>query len=157
MADQSGTYRYNEQQRAEWITDILAAADDRPGHRAYALALAEYWALATPGDDSTEPAADSISGVTWKVECALSADFAAIHQAPPASGVHGGNYAHEYVRMRGEARRTALLAARERRLRAERGAAGVLADLLSLDSGADRENATDIADMGDDYGRSRSE
>ncbi|MFD9837084.1 hypothetical protein, partial [[Kitasatospora] papulosa] len=107
-----------------------------------ALALAEYWALAAPGDDSAEQTAEGISGVAWRAECALSADFAAIHQAAPASGVHGGIYTREYVRLRGEARRAALLAARERRLRAEQSASEALAGLLP-DSSADREEGGD--------------
>jgi hypothetical protein len=134
-------YRYGAEQRAEWIVDILASADDKPGHRAYALALAEYWGTAAPGDDSGEPAADGIEGVTWKVECALSADFAAIHQAERPEGTHGGDYSRDYIKLRGKARRNALLAARERRLKKEAAeqAADGLAGLLTFGPVQDQE------------------
>lgn len=142
MTDHIGpSYRYNDQQRAEWIVDILAVADDRPSHRAYALALAEYWATASPGDDSAEPAPESSWGkISWKIECALTADFAAIHQPPKAPGVYGGEYSREYVRLRKDARRAALLAARERRQREERTATETLADLLTVDPGSDGDS-----------------
>lgn len=130
------SYQYGDNQRAQWIADILAAADDKPGHRAYALALAEYWALAAPGDDSGEPTADGIPGVAWKAETALSADFAAIHQAERPKGVYGGAYGREYIKLRGQARRAALLAAAQRRSNkeaAEHAASEALSDLLNLD------------------------
>jgi hypothetical protein len=139
MADKPVAYQYSDQQRTEWVAEILAAADDKPGHHTYALALADYWGATTPSPDADrdEPTADDIEGITWKVECALSADFAAIHQPQRSKGMYGGDYAHEYVRMRGAARRAALLAAKERRLKkeeAERSAADSLADLLTFDS-----------------------
>jgi hypothetical protein len=139
MTDQPVAYQYSDQQRAEWVADILAAAADKPGHHTYALALAKYWRAATPSSDADqdEPTADDIAGITWRVECALSADFAAIHQPQRSKGMYGGEYAHEYVRMRGAARRAALLAARERRLKrekAERSAAESLADLITFAS-----------------------
>jgi hypothetical protein len=127
MADQPVAYQYSDQQRAEWVADILAAAADKPGHHTYALALAKYWRAAMPSSDADqdEPTADDIAGITWKVECAPSADFAAIHQPQRSKGMFG------------TARRAALLAAKERRLKkeeAERSAADSLADLLTFDS-----------------------
>jgi hypothetical protein len=136
-------YRYSDKQRAEWIVDILAAADDKPDHRTYALALAEYWATVAPGFADGEPTADDLKGVTWKVETALSADFANIHQPELPPGVHGGEYSRDHLRLRGHARQAALRGARERRMRqeaAERRAAESLGDLLSFDSkGEERE------------------
>jgi hypothetical protein len=130
----SPAHRYPAQQRAEWVVDIHAAAADRRPHAAYAQALADYWTAAAPGDDSREPRAGA--GVSWPVECALSADFSAIHSAPLAPGFHGGDYAREYIRLRTEASRRARVAALRREQNAEAArqrAASALGSLLSLD------------------------
>lgn len=135
-------YRYPDKQRSAWVVDILAAADDKPAHRAFALTLAEYWGTAAPGDDSNEPHPDDAENVSWKAAMALVIDFSAIHQAKPEDRVHGGEYARDYIRMRGAARQVALLAARKRlqaKAEAERAAAEGMSELLQLDA-PDEEN-----------------
>lgn len=131
-------HRYSPDQRAQWVAEIFARAADRSGHHAYAHALAEYWETAVPGDDLKEPSPEGITGVQFAVECALSSDFMAIYGPALRPGVHGGEYAREYIKLRDAARRAALRGAQERQRRkaaAEQEAAGSLNELLPPDAG----------------------
>ncbi len=112
LADTSGeaasvTYVHPAPQRRAWIREILNCASDKPNHRRYAAALADYWATATPGDKSREPSPQDLglTGVSWSVECALSTDFSHIHRLPRAAGHYGSEYSREYIALRERAHR----------------------------------------------------
>ncbi|MEV6403885.1 hypothetical protein AB0M58_13195 [Streptomyces bobili] len=103
----SVTYAHSAPHRRAWIREILKHASDKPNHRRYAAALADYWATATPGDKSREPSPLDLglTGVSWPVECALSTDFSHIHRPPRAEGHYGSEFSHEYITLREKARR----------------------------------------------------
>lgn len=133
----TGDYRYADKVRADAVADITAVASDKPGHAAYVEALAAYWTDAAPGDDEGEPIPEDlgIKGVSWPVQVALSSDFSALYQPPRPEGIYGGEYRREYIRLRGQARMTAMRSARERRLNREAqesAAASALGELLDF-------------------------
>ncbi|MFE5847217.1 hypothetical protein ACFQ7N_36920 [Streptomyces niveus] len=97
-------YEHTAENRAAWVAAIVEAAADTKPHHAYATALAAYWAKAAPGEGNGAPTPDGLglTGITWKIECALSADFAAIH----AKQLRGhGSYGREYTNLRDKAKR----------------------------------------------------
>lgn len=105
--------RYTDEQRDTHLAAIAAAAADKPGHARYLATLAAHYQAG--GTEDTEPTATGIDGITWKIECALSADVTALYSSAPAPGMHGGGYERQYLKARGAHRKTAALASATRR------------------------------------------
>jgi hypothetical protein len=117
-------YRYNVEQRAEWLKALHEAAADRPAHARYLSELVDHYAAGGEGDD--EPKAGD--GVSWRIEVALSSDVEEIFAEPLPEGRHGSGYGREYVKLRQRARTAAALgrATRAQRAKADESLEGLL-------------------------------
>ncbi|MFE2850183.1 hypothetical protein ACFXJO_03520 [Streptomyces lavendulae] len=91
-------YAHQQPARDQAIAAITRAAADKPAHRQYIdLLLSHYTSGGTARD---EPTGDHIEGLSWPIECALSADFAVIFQKLTAPGDLPAHFERNYQRAR---------------------------------------------------------